>query len=131
MKYQVDRLRDRITKLASSARAPEGGVTRLSYTPAYREAMGLVRGFMEEAGMKVRIDPLGNIFGRFDGNHESLPVVLTGSHLDSVPNGGRFDGVLGLISAIECVNGWKDAGWKPDRPCLGVIFNLAEQERAR
>ena len=105
MKYRVDRLRERIDKLASSARTPEGGVTRLSYTPAYHEGMGLVRGFMEEAGMKVRIDPLGNIFGRVNGDDESLPVVLTGSHLDSVPNGGKFDGALGLISAIECVNG--------------------------
>jgi len=90
MEYQVGRVRERIDKLAGSARAPEGGVTRLSYTPAYREAMVLVRGFMEEAGMKVRIDPLGNIFGRFDGNDRSLPVVLTGSHLDSVPNGGKL-----------------------------------------
>jgi allantoate deiminase/N-carbamoyl-L-amino-acid hydrolase len=126
MEYRVDRVRERIDKLAGSARTPEGGVTRLSYTPAYHEAMELVRGFMEEAGMKVRIDPLGNIFGRFDGNHESLPVVLTGSHLDSVPNGGKFDGALGLISAIECVNGWKDAGWKPHRPV--EVIAMVEEE---
>jgi hydantoinase/carbamoylase family amidase len=126
MAFQVDRVRERIHKLAASARTPEGGVTRLSYTPAYREAMELVRGFMEEAGMKVRTDPMGNIFGRFEGTGGSLPVLLTGSHLDSVPNGGKFDGALGLISAIECVNGWKDAGWKPHRP-VEVIAMLEEE----
>ncbi|MGA2960752.1 MAG: Zn-dependent hydrolase [Candidatus Korobacteraceae bacterium] len=126
MEYRVDRVRERIDKLADRARTPEGGVTRLSYTPAYREGMELVQSFMKEAGMKVRIDPLGNIFGHFDGTDGSLPVVLTGSHLDSVPNGGKFDGALGLISAIECVNGWKDAGWKPRRP-VEVIAMLEEE----
>ncbi len=126
MKYQVGRVRERIERLAASARTPEGGVTRLSYTPAYREAMGLVRGFMEEAGMRVRTDPLGNIFGRYEGNDGSLPVVLTGSHLDSVPNGGKLDGALGLISAIECVNGWKDGGWKPLRPV--EVIAMVEEE---
>jgi allantoate deiminase/N-carbamoyl-L-amino-acid hydrolase len=126
MEYRVDRVRERIDKLADRARTPEGGVTRLSYTQAYREGMELVQGFMKEAGMKVRIDPLGNIFGHFDGTDGSLPVVLTGSHLDSVPNGGKFDGALGLISAIECVNGWKDAGWKPRRP-VEVIAMLEEE----
>jgi allantoate deiminase/N-carbamoyl-L-amino-acid hydrolase len=126
MEYRVGRVRERINRLAESARTPEGGVTRLSYTPAYREAMKLIRGFMEEAGMKVRTDPLGNIFGRYEGRDGSLPVVLTGSHLDSVPNGGKFDGALGLISAIECVNGWNDAGWKPHRPV--EVIAMPEEE---
>ena len=72
MEYRVDRVRERIDKLADRARTPEGGVTRLSYTPAYREGMELVQSFMKEAGMKVRIDPLGNIFGHFDGTDGSL-----------------------------------------------------------
>jgi len=126
MEYRTDRVRERINQLAESAKTPEGGVTRLSYTPAYRQAMEMVRAFMQEAGMKVRTDPLGNIFGRYEGSDASLPVVLTGSHLDSVPNGGRLDGALGLISAIECVNGWKDAGWKPRRPV--EVIAMPEEE---
>jgi allantoate deiminase/N-carbamoyl-L-amino-acid hydrolase len=126
MEYRVGRVRERIEKLAASAGTAEGGVTRLSYTPAYRQGMEMVRGFMEEAGMKVRIDPLGNIFGRYEGSDGSLPMVLTGSHLDSVPNGGKLDGALGLISAIECVNGWKDAGWKPRRPV--EVIAMPEEE---
>lgn len=126
MACRVERVRERIERLAASAKTPEGGVTRLSYTPAYRKGMDLVRGFMEEAGMQVRVDPLGNMFGHFAGQDESLPVVLIGSHLDSVPNGGKFDGALGLISAIECVNALKDSGVKPHRP-IEVIAMVEEE----
>ncbi len=126
MQHRIERVRERIDKLAESARTAEGGVLRLTYTPAYKIGMDLVRGFMEAAGMKVRVDPLGNIFGRYAGQDESLPAVLTGSHLDSVPNGGRFDGALGLITAIECVNAWHDAGWKPPRPV--EVVAMVEEE---
>jgi allantoate deiminase/N-carbamoyl-L-amino-acid hydrolase len=88
--------------------------------------MRLVTGFMKEAGMEVRVDPLGNVFGHFAGADSSLPTVLTGSHLDSVPNGGKLDGALGLISAIECVNAWHDAGWKPR--CPTEVVALVEEE---
>ncbi len=126
MQHRIERVRERLDRLAESAPGTDGGVTRLSYTPAYKRGMELVRGFMQQAGMAVRVDPLGNIFGRYPGQDESLAAVLAGSHLDSVPNGGRFDGALGLMAAIECVNAWHDAGWRPRRP-VEVVAMLEEE----
>lgn len=84
-------------------------------------ARSLVISMMREAGLSVRIDPVGkNILGRRQGRRET-PAILFGSHIDKVPNGGRFDGVLGCMAAIECVQTLNEVGIMTERPycCSG------------
>lgn len=79
-----------------------GGLYRAYLTPAYDEAQRALRGWMIEAGMTVRVDPAGNLVGRYGGTAERPPLIV-GSHLDSVRDGGRYDGPLGIMLAVECV----------------------------
>ena len=81
----------------------EPGANRVGDTAAEDEAHVLVAGWMREAGLGVEVDPDGNLFGRLPGTEPELPEVWSGSHLDSVPQGGRFDGPLGVIGALEGV----------------------------
>ena len=77
---------------------------------------------MEAAGMKVRIDAFGNLIGRLEGTDPSLPVLMMGSHLDSQPYGGRFDGVAGVLCAIEVVRSLHEKGIRPKRSIEVVSF---------
>jgi acetylornithine deacetylase/succinyl-diaminopimelate desuccinylase-like protein len=79
------------------------GANRLGGTPEEDEAHELVAGWMREGGLEVEVDSAGNLFGRMVGRRPELPEVWTGSHLDSVPNGGRFDGALGVVGGLEAV----------------------------
>jgi len=79
------------------------GANRLGGTREEDEAHELVAGWMREAGLEVEVDSAGNLFGRLPGRRPELPEVWTGSHLDSVPNGGRFDGALGVAAGLEAL----------------------------
>ena len=79
------------------------GANRVGYSPEEDEAHRLVVGWLEEAGLEVDVDPAGNLLGRLLGDEPDLPEVWSGSHLDSVPHGGRFDGPLGVLGALEAV----------------------------
>lgn len=92
------RLMARCELLARCTDTP-GSITRTFLSPAMREAHGLVASWMEEAGLRVRVDPAGNLRGR--RGERGAPVFLVGSHLDTVPDAGRFDGVLGVLAGIE------------------------------
>lgn len=81
----------------------EGRITRLFLSPALRGAHELIGAWMREAGMTTRVDDLGNLIGHYAGASEDAPLFLLGSHLDSVPNAGKYDGVLGVLLAIEAV----------------------------
>jgi len=90
------RLQGALEKLSEFGRNPEGGVTRLGYSDTQLAARKYVAGLMEQAGLQVRSDAAGNLFGHRDGS-EKLPVLLFGSHIDSVVKGGNFDGDLGSV----------------------------------
>lgn len=92
----------RIDRLAEISESPDG-LTRRYLTPEHAAANALVGGWMEEAGMTVRQDAVGNIVGRFEGDAEGLPALIIGSHLDTVVMAGRYDGMLGVVTAIACV----------------------------
>ena len=94
------RLQQTLEKLSEFGRNPEGGVTRLGFSEADLAAREYVMGLMRQAGLEVRVDPAGNIFGQRAGT-EKLPVLLFGSHIDSVPHGGNFDGDVGSMGALE------------------------------
>ncbi|MFM1652652.1 Zn-dependent hydrolase [Brevibacillus sp. B_LB10_24] len=102
MEVNGERLWERIAVLGEIGGMPDGGVSRLAFSPEDRQAVDIVTGWMREAGLDVRTDAAGNVFGRREGR-ESGPVVLAGSHLDSVRSGGKFDGVAGVLAALEAV----------------------------
>ena len=79
------------------------GANRPGYSPAEDEAHELARGWMQAAGLEVEVDADGNLIGRLRGNDPDLPEVWSGSHLDSVPQGGRYDGALGVVAALEAL----------------------------
>nr|AAL55413.1 L-N-carbamoylase HyuC [Arthrobacter sp. BT801] len=100
LRAQADRIEKDIRDLARfSAGGP--GVTRLSYTPEHAAARDLIIAAMQQAGLDVREDGLGNITGRREGSDPDLPAIAVGSHFDSVRNGGMFDGTAGVVCALE------------------------------
>jgi len=118
------RLWRRLLELGEIGKDPAGGVTRLAFTPADREARELVMEWMRGAGLTVRVDAIGNIFARLEGTAPGRGVVLLASHLDTVPQGGRFDGALGVLAALEAVETLVERGLKPQQPVeVGVFVN--------
>src|SRR5258708_836882 len=107
MRVDGARLRQQIEALSAFGRPPGGGfaegVSRVGYSDADIAGRSYVMGFMREAGMTPRIDAAGNISARRPGKDNNLPAVLFGSHIDSVPSGGNFDGDLGSLAAIEAI----------------------------
>jgi ureidoglycolate amidohydrolase len=110
------RLHDAIAELATYNDDPvAGGITREVYTPTYAAALERVRAWMREAGLELRVDAVGNLFGRWAGTEPGAPVVLTGSHVDTTLNAGAYDGVLGVLGAIEAVHVLRGQGFTPRR----------------
>lgn len=104
----------------------EGGVTRLGFSEADLAAREYVMGLMRDAGLAVRVDPAGSIFGRREGSDPKLPVLLFGSHIDSVPNGGNFDGDVGSMGAIEVMRALNDHKVTTRHPLEIVIWTNEE-----
>jgi N-carbamoyl-L-amino-acid hydrolase len=115
------RLQGTLEKLSEFGRNPEGGVTRLGFSETDLAAREYVTGLMRQAGLEVRIDPAGNIFGLRAGS-EKLPILLFGSHIDSVLHGGNFDGDVGSMGAIEVMRALKDGSVKTRHPLEAVIW---------
>lgn len=129
MPIHQDRLLERLDELGRSGATPEGGVTRLAYTPEYRQAEVLVKGWMEEAGLGARIDAVGNLIGRREGARPDPPCVMLASHIDTVINGGRYDGALGVLSAIETAQALEEDGIQLDAALEVVAFMDEEGTR--
>ncbi len=106
-----------------------GGVTRLAFTSVDQSVRRLFQDKLTAAGLHVRVDDIGNVFGRRGGREDDLPPVLLGSHLDSVPNGGRFDGTLGVLSALEVIRALDDAQMETRRPVEVACFAAEESSR--
>ncbi len=126
VRINADRLQSRLTDLARIGRTPEGGVTRLSYRAEHAESVRLVARWMREAGAEIGLDSWGNLFGVVPGTLGSLPPIAAGSHLDTVPNGGAFDGALGVVAAVEAAAALRDARATLRHPLLLLAF--AEEE---
>src|SRR5262245_56772077 len=126
----LPRLRSRIETLARFGGLPGGGVTRPAWSPAYEEARGWLMAEMRAIGLATWIDPAGNTFGGLgaDGVRAARPVVLTGSHIDTVPEGGVLDGALGVLAGLECLHAVREAGLTPRRP-LAVAAWIDEEGR--
>lgn len=96
------RVMARIESLGELSESPDG-LTRRSFTPQHRQANDLVASWMRDAGMTVREDAIGNIIGRYEGKRKGAPAVMIGSHLDTVVMAGKYDGMLGVLTGIACV----------------------------
>ena len=101
LRVNAARLDGWLAAMGAFGRNPEGGVTRTAYSDADRAGRQYVRQLMTDAGLQVRLDAAGNILGRRAGRESALPPILFGSHVDSVPAGGNYDGPLGTLAAIE------------------------------
>jgi hydantoinase/carbamoylase family amidase len=123
MATTVSDLHKRIDQLAQIQSEVLGaGVTREVYTSAYTEATDLVASWMHELGLRTRVDAAGNLFGRWQGEQPDLPVVLTGSHFDTTLDAGRYDGVLGVLGAIDAIRQLQADGFRPTRSVEIVGF---------
>ncbi|GGI19102.1 allantoate amidohydrolase [Oxalicibacterium faecigallinarum] len=107
----------------------EGMMTRTYLTAAHRGAAGQIAAWMRDAGMTVRRDAVGNVIGRYEGTEEGRAVLMTGSHFDTVRNGGIYDGLLGIILPISCVAAWHRAGKRFPFPIEIVAFSEEEGVR--
>ena len=125
--FHIDRghLEGALLKLSEFGRNPDGGVTRLGYSDTELEARKYVSNLMEQAGLTVRVDAVGNLFGRREGT-ENLPVLLFGSHIDSVVHGGNFDGDVGTLGAIEVIRALNESKVKTRHPLEVAVWENEE-----
>ncbi len=124
-----ERLARRLAQLAEIGLTEENGSNRMGFSKEERQAKELVKSWMKEAGLDVREDGAGNVFGSLIGKDKQAPVVLSGSHVDSVPNGGHFDGPLGVLAALEVAEAWKMTEYQPRNSYEVVIFTDEEGSR--
>ncbi len=116
-------LHSTIAALAQLNRAPElGGITREVYTPEYDQAVDLTAEFMRQCGLTTRVDAAGNLIGRLEGRDPSLERVMTGSHIDTTLNAGRFDGVVGVLGGAEALRRLREVHGGPRRTIELVAF---------
>src|ERR1700687_1586632 len=123
-----DEIVGRINRLAAISETPER-LTRIFLTREHREAADLILRWMGDAGMRAHIDAIGNVIGRYEGERPGLPCLMLGSHLDTVRDAGRYDGMLGVITAIECVADL--AGRAVRLPFAIEVIGFADEEGVR
>ena len=121
-----DRMEQRIKTLGEYGTNPEGGVSRVAFSDADIAGRAYVMDLMRDAGLSVRVDTAGNIIGRRAGLEDGLPVIMFGSHIDSVPGGGNYDGDVGVIGAIEAIQMLNDNGLTTRHPLEIVSFTDEE-----
>jgi allantoate deiminase len=118
----------RITELGAISES-KGHLTRLFLTPEHRAAADLILGWMRDAGMRAHIDAIGNVCGRYEGERPGLPCLMLGSHYDTVRDAGKWDGPLGLITAISCVANLNRNGRR--MPFAIEVAGFADEEGVR
>jgi len=123
------RLWDALMDLAKIGATPKGGNCRLALTDLDRQGRDLVVGWMKAAGLEVTVDRIGNIFGRRAGTNPSLPSVATGSHIDTQPTGGKFDGCFGVLAGLEVIRTLQDRGIRTEAPLELIIWTNEEGTR--
>lgn len=129
MQSNRNRIKTILEELSLFTATPGAGTTRLSYSPEDQLARTYLKKQMEQVGLKVREDAVGNIYGRLEGKDASLPAVMVGSHIDSVPNGGSFDGPVGVVAGLEVAALFQENQLQPVYP-LEVIA-MVEEEGSR
>ena len=129
LKINGDRLWGSLMEMAKIGATPKGGVCRLTLTDLDKQGRDLFVQWCEAAGCTVKVDQMGNIFARRPGKNNSLAPVGTGSHLDSQPTGGRFDGVYGVLAGLEVIRTLNDHGIETERPVEASVWTNEEGSR--
>nr|WP_314480981.1 Zn-dependent hydrolase [uncultured Pseudomonas sp.] len=123
------RLWQSLMDLARLGATPKGGVCRLALTDLDRQARDLFVQWCEAAGCTVTVDAVGNLFARRPGRNAALPPVMTGSHIDTQPTGGKFDGCYGVMAGLEVIRTLNDLGVETEAPLEVVVWTNEEGSR--
>ncbi|NUO85651.1 MAG: M20/M25/M40 family metallo-hydrolase, partial [Cupriavidus sp.] len=129
LRIDGQRLWDTLMRLAAIGATPKGGVCRLALTDLDRQGRDFFVAEAKAAGCTIRVDALGNIFARRAGRDDALPPVMTGSHIDTQPTGGKFDGNYGVFAGIEVLRTLADAGIVTDAPLEVAVWTNEEGSR--
>ena len=128
MTIDAQRIYDRCQALAAHSEQHDG-LTRVFLSPEQRAVNALVLGWMRDAGMTARLDAIGNCVGRYEGTVADAPCLMLGSHLDTVRDAGKYDGMLGVVAAIECVAALDREGTR--LPFAVEVVGFADEEGVR
>ena len=129
LSIDAQRLQGEIDALAAISEVAAPAVTRVLFSERDLEARAWVRGKCAELGLSIRTDAVGNMFARWEGTESELPAIATGSHIDAIPNAGRYDGVVGVLGVLEAFRALKAAGFTPRRALELIVFTSEEPTR--
>jgi ureidoglycolate amidohydrolase len=131
MRLEIDeaRLSRELDELAQFSAAPAPAVTRVVYSPEERAARAYVKQLCRRLNLEVRDDAVGNTFARLPGSEPALPAIATGSHIDAIPNAGRFDGTVGVLGGLAAIRAIKAADLRPRRSIELIVFAAEEPTR--
>ncbi|KVC85140.1 Zn-dependent hydrolase [Burkholderia ubonensis] len=129
IKVDGKRLWDSLMQMAKIGATPKGGVCRLALTDLDKAGRDLIVSWAKAAGCTVTVDQMGNVFMRREGRVPDAPPVVTGSHADSQPTGGRFDGIYGVLGGLEVIRSLNDYGIETEHPVEVVIWTNEEGSR--
>lgn len=129
LRVNSDRLWQSLMELAKIGATPKGGVKRLTLTDLDKQGRDLVVSWAKQAGMSVTIDQIGNVFMRREGTNPALPPIMSGSHIDTQPTGGKFDGNYGVLAAMEVVRTLNDHQIKTEAPIEVAFWTNEEGSR--
>ena len=129
LRIDGSRLWHSLMEMAKIGATEKGGVNRLALTEVDKEGRDLFVRWCKEAGCTIRIDRVGNIFARRPGRNSDLPPVVTGSHLDSQPTGGKFDGAYGVLAGLEVIRTLNDLDYETERPLEVAVWANEEGSR--
>jgi ureidoglycolate amidohydrolase len=124
-----ERLLSEIETLASFSDAEPPAVTRIVFTPTDLRARAWLKEHCEGAGLEVRQDAIGNTFARWSGSDAEAPVVGTGSHIDAIPNAGKYDGIVGVLGGLEAIRALRRSGFRPKHSIELLVFTSEEPTR--
>lgn len=123
------RIEAELEALAAFSDTPSPSITRIVFSPVDLAARAWLKEQCSAAGLAVREDAIGNMFARWNGTDRSLPPVATGSHIDAIPNSGRFDGTVGVLGGLEAIRALQQSGFVPKRSIELVMFTSEEPTR--
>jgi ureidoglycolate amidohydrolase len=131
MQIRIDkeRIAQELEALAAFSDVEAPAVTRIVFSEQDLRARRWLKGLVDEAGLVVRVDAVGNTFARWEGSRPELPAVSTGSHIDAIPYSGKFDGVVGVLGGLEAIRALKASGFSPTRSI--ELIQLTSEEPTR
>jgi ureidoglycolate amidohydrolase len=129
LQIDIATLEKEIAALALISENPPPVVTRVLFSDADLKARAFVKGLFQQAGLQIRQDAVGNIFARWIGTEPDEAPVATGSHIDAIPNAGKYDGVVGVLGALEAIRSLQRSGYQPARSIELIVFTSEEPTR--